>query len=151
MDGEYSVTETEILTDPIVTNGYGPVFTGIFENETGPLIALISPESNVLKVGVFSLQTGSSVSDVFTLNGARVVLGPDIQGFDENKDGYSDLIIPFATGEVFTLFTSGDSLSLKESRFSESGLFALKPASGEQRINDVVLQRVEQAYMIKPS
>ena len=97
MDGEYSVTETEILTDPIVTNGYGPVFTGIFENETGPLIALISPESNVLKVGVFSLQTGSSVSDVFTLNGARVVLGPDIQGFDENKDGYADLIIPFAT------------------------------------------------------
>tara|TARA_Y100001936_G_C16088987_1_gene684339 strand:+ start:1163 stop:3475 length:2313 start_codon:yes stop_codon:yes gene_type:complete len=149
VDGEYSVTETEILTDPIVTNGYGPVFTGIFENETGPLIALISPESNVLKVGVFSLQTGSSVSDVFTLNGARVVLGPDIQGFDENKDGYSDLIIPFATGEVFTLFTSGDSLSLKESRFSESGLFALKPASGEQRINDVVLQRVEQGLYDK--
>ena len=111
-DGEYTVTNSEILSDPIVTNGYGPVFTGIFENDQGPLIALLSPESNVLKVGVFSLDTGSSLSDVFSLNGARVVLGPDLQTFDENKDGYSELIVPFATGEVFTLSAFGDSLVL---------------------------------------
>ena len=142
-NGEYTVTDSEILSNPIVTNGYGPVFTGIFENDQGPLIALLSPESNVLKVGVFSLEKGSSVSDVFSLNGARVILGPDLQTFDENKDGYSELIVPFATGEVFTLSSLGDSLLFKESSLSESGLFNLKPASGEQQINDVILKRGE--------
>ena len=95
------------------------------------------------KVGVFSLNTGYSLSDVFSLNGARVILGPDLQTFDENKDGYSELIVPFATGEVFTLSSLGDSLLFKESSLSESGLFNLKPDSGEQQINDVILKRGE--------
>ena len=82
VEEKYRVSNSEILSDPIVTNGYGPVYSGIFENETGPIVALISPESNVIKVAVFSLETGSSISDVFSLNGARVVLGPDIQRYD---------------------------------------------------------------------
>ena len=144
VEEKYRVSNSEILSDPIVTNGYGPVYSGIFENETGPIVALISPESNVIKVAVFSLETGSSISDVFSLNGARVVLGPDIQRYDENKDGYFDLIIPFATGEVFMLSNLGDSLSFTQSKFSEIGLFALKPNSEEKQINDIIIQRVEQ-------
>ena len=72
------------------------------------------------------------------------MLGPDIQRYDENKDGYFDLIIPFATGEVFMLSNLGDSLSFTQSKFSEIGLFALKPNSEEKQINDIIIQRVEQ-------
>ena len=144
-DGQIEKSNSQLVSDPIVTNGYGPVFTGIFNSENGTYVSLLSPESNVLKVSVFLLSQGSTnaVSDVFSLNGARVLLGPDIQPFDEDKDGFYELLIPFATGEVFTLSASNNSLSFKESRLTESNLFNMKSAAGEEEINNIILSRVE--------
>ena len=56
--------------------------------------ALISPEGNLLKVSVFSLSNINQdiSSEILPLNGARVILGPDIQPYDENNDGNISVI-----------------------------------------------------------
>ena len=142
-DGEAEKSNIKRYSDPIVTNGYGPVFTGIFNSGGIMRVALISPESNVLKVSVFSVSEDKGLisSDVFSLSGARMLLGPDIQPFDENKDGYSELLIPFATGEVYSLSMYDDVLFFEKSRLTESGLFNLKPSAGDQEIGDAIAQR----------
>jgi hypothetical protein len=96
-DGEVEKSNIKLYSDPIVTNGYGPVYTGIFNSGGIERVALISPESNVLKVSVFSMSQdeGMVSSDVFSLSGARVLLGPDIQAYDEDEDGFFELLIPF--------------------------------------------------------
>ena len=71
------------------------------------------------------------------------MLGPDIQPFDEDKDGFYELLIPFATGEVFTLSVSNSSLSFKESKLTEKNLFNMKSTVGEEEINNIILSRVE--------
>tara|TARA_B100001996_G_scaffold88557_1_gene65692 strand:+ start:9242 stop:11515 length:2274 start_codon:yes stop_codon:yes gene_type:complete len=144
-DGVVQKSNIKLYSDPIVTNGYGPVYTGIFNSEGVTRIALISPESNVLKVSVFSMSEDEGIisSDVFSLNGARVLLGPDIQAFDENKDGFFELLIPFATGEVYSLSINSGVLLFNKSRLTESNLFTLKSAAGEQEINDVVSQKIK--------
>ena len=144
-EGIVEKSNSQLFSDPIVTNGYGPVFTGIFNSGGVARVGLISPESNVLKVSVFTISQDSNkvVSDVFSLNGARVLLGPDIQPFDEDKDGFDELLIPFATGEVFTLSIENDVLLFVESRLTENNLFNLKSAAGQEEINNVILSRVE--------
>ena len=139
-EGIVEKSNINLYSNPIVTNGYGPVYTGIFDSEGINRVALISPESNVLKVSVFSMLEGEEItsSDVFSLNGARVLLGPDIQAFDENKDGFHELLIPFATGEVYSLSIKGDSLLFNKSQLSESDLFNTKSSAGQQEINAVV-------------
>lgn len=130
---------------PLVKNGYGPVYTGLFSGEGETFVALVSPEGNVLKTTVFSVSTpGKEIaSDILVVNGARVVLGPDIQPFDEDKDGQDELLIPFATGEVYVLGLTDNGLTFTESRLSQSGLFGMKSAAGEIEINNTILARIE--------
>ena len=129
----------------LVKNGYGPVYTGLFSGEDETFVALISPEGNVLKTTVFSvLNPGKEItSDLLVVNGARLVLGPDIQPFDEDKDGQDELLIPFATGEVYVLGLTDNGLTFTESRLSQSGLFGMKSAAGETEINNAILARIE--------
>ena len=144
-DNENKITESRTYTNPLVTNGYGPVFTGLFATNGDVYSALISPEGNVLKTSVFSTTKPDQVpvSDLIVTNGARVVLGPYIQAFDENKDGNQELLIPFATGEVYLLSIDGDSLSFIESRLSQKKIFRLGPGVDEDKINNLLLSRVE--------
>ena len=144
-DGEVEKSNIKLYSDPIVTNGYGPVYTGIFNSGGIERVALISPESNVLKVSVFSMSQdeGMISSDVFSLSGARVLLGPDIQAYDEDEDGFFELLIPFGTGEVYSLSMNTGILFFEKSRLTESNLFNLNPSSGDQEISDVISQRAK--------
>ena len=143
VDGMGKISEPKTYTHPLVSNGYGPVFTGLFSTNDGSFSALISPESNVLKTSVFSVEDPGRlpISDLIVTNGARVVLGPYIQAFDENKDGNQELLIPFATGEVYLLSINGDSVSFIESKLSQKGLFG--GSHNEDEINNMLLSRVE--------
>ena len=144
-NGVGQISDSKAHTNSLVTNGYGPVFSGLFETGEGNYGVLISPESNVLKASVFSVESPglSIISDLIVTNGARVVLGPHIQPFDENKDGSQGLLIPFATGEVYLLSVVGDSLSFVESKLSQKGLFNMSDKAKEDDINDMILSRVE--------
>ena len=145
VNGAGKISESKTYTSPLVTNGFGPVFTGLFSTKNGVFSALISPESNVLKTSVFSVTSPEqpALTDLIVTNGARVVLGPYIQAFDENKDGLQELLIPFATGEVYLLSISGDSLSFIESKLSQKGLFNMEVGTNEDEINNMLLSRVE--------
>ena len=143
VDGMGKISEPKTYTHPLVSNGYGPVFTGLFSTNDGSFSALISPESNVLKTSVFSVEDPGRlpISDLIVTNGARVIVGPYIQAFDENKDGNQELLIPFATGEVYLLSINGDSVSFIESKLSQKGLFG--GSHNEDEINNMLLSRVE--------
>ena len=48
-------SDTHRHAEPLTSNGYGPVYVGIFTVDGEGCAALLSPEGNILKVGVFSL------------------------------------------------------------------------------------------------
>ena len=144
-NGQLLQSDIQFGTGPLVNNGYGPVYTGLFSSGDNTFVALMSPEGNLLKTDIVSALNPTEIlaSDVLVMNGARVILGPDIQPFDENKDGQEELLVPFATGEVYSLAFSDSGLTFTESKLSQSSLFGMKSAAGETEINNTLLSRVE--------
>ena len=144
-DGVLEKSETLTQSSAIVTNGYGPVYGGLFSRNGETFAALMSPEGNMLKTSIFSISNPVEeiASDILVMNGALIVLGPDIQAFDENKDGREELLVPFATGEVYVLALSDSGITFKESKFSRGGLFGMKSTAGEVEINNTILARAE--------
>ena len=144
-NGQLLKSDIQFGTGPLVNNGYGPVYTGLFSSGDNTFVALMSPEGNLLKTDIVSALNPTEIlaSDVLVMNGARVILGPDIQPFDENKDGQEELLVPFATGEVYSLAFSDSGLTFTESKLSQSNLFGMKSAAGETEINNTLLSRVE--------
>ena len=144
-NGQLLQSDIQFGTGPLVNNGYGPVYSGLFSNGDDTFVALMSPEGNVLKTVVVSVANPTEIlaSDVLVTNGARIILGPDIQPFDENKDGQEELLVPFTTGEVYSIAFSDSGLTFTESKLSQSNLFGMKSAAGETEINNTLLSRVE--------
>jgi len=151
-EGTLLGSNSQFNTAPLISNGYGPVYVGMFKNKGEGYAALISPEGNILKTSVFSLSNINQkvVSDILPLNGARVISAPDIQPFDENSDGNQELLIPFATGEVYSLALTDSGLTFTKSKLSESGLFGMKSAAGEDEINNTILNRIESGLYKPP-
>ena len=145
-------TNSQINTSPLISNGYGPVYVGMFKVGKDGYAALISPEGNLLKVSVFSLSNINQdiSSEILPLNGARVILGPDIQPYDENNDGNQELLIPFATDEVYALAFTDSGITFTESKLSQSGLFGMKSAAGEDEINSAILNRIASGLYAPP-
>jgi len=144
-NGQLLQSDIRFGTGPLVKNGYGPVYSGLFSSGEDTFVALMSPEGNVLKTIVFSISNPTEIlaSDALAMHGAQVILGSDIQPFDENKDGQEELLVPFATGEVYSLAFSDSGLTFTESKLSQSNLFGMKSAAGETEINNTLLSRVE--------
>ena len=145
-------SSSQLKTSPLISNGYGPVYVGMFKVGEDGYAALISPEGNILKVSVFSLSNINQEisSELLSLNGARVILGPDIQPFDENNDGNQELLIPFATDEIYALALTDSGITFTESKLSQFGLFGMKSAAGEDEINKAVLSRIEMGLYEPP-
>ena len=145
-------SSSQLNTSPLISNGYGPVYVGMFKVGEDGYAALISPEGNILKASVFSLSNVNRdiSSEIFPLNGARVILGPDIQPFDENNDGNQELLIPFATDEIYALALTDSGITFTESKLSQSGLFGMKSAAGEDEINSAILNRIESGLYEPP-
>jgi len=143
--GALQKSNRQTRSGSLVNNGFGPVYGGIFSGDGEIFAAFMSPEGNLLKTSIFSVSNpGKEVaSDILVMNGARVVLGPDIQPFDEDKDGREELLVPFATGEVYAIALSDSGLTFTESKLSQAGLFGMKSNAGEVEINNTILARVE--------
>ena len=143
---------SQLNTSPLISNGYGPVYVGMFKMGEDGYAALISPEGNILKASIFSLSNINQdiISEILPLNGARVILGPDIQPFDQNNDGNQELLIPFATDEIYALALTDSGITFTESKLSQSGLFGMKSAAGEDEINSAILNRIESGLYDPP-
>ncbi len=144
-EGSLRKSNSHTISGTLVNNGYGPVYVGVFSSNLESFVALMSPEGDGLKTSVFSTSNLDEelASDLLVTNGARVVLGQYIQPFDENKDGVDELLIPFATGEVYVLAYANGGLTFMESKLSKSGLFGMKSSAGEAEINSAILARIE--------
>ena len=144
-EGNLRKANSHTISGTLVNNGYGPVYVGVFSSNSESFVALMSPEGDGLKTSVFSTSNLGEelVSDLFVMNGARVVLGQYIQPFDENKDGADELLIPFATGEVYVLAYADGDLTFTESKLSKADLFGMKSSAGEAEINSAILARIE--------
>ena len=144
-EGSLHKSNNHTISGALVNNGYGPVYVGVFSSNLESFVALMSPEGDGLKTSVFSTSNLDEelASDLLVMNGARVVLGQYIQPFDENKDGVDELLIPFATGEVYVLAYADGGLTFTESKLSKADLFGMKSSAGEAEINSAILARIE--------
>ena len=139
------VIESPMIFQPdILKNGYGRVFTALFNTKDGENIAVFSPEGDIMKTAIFSSTDGKEItSDLLVLDGMQNLYAPDIWVHDISYNDDQGVLLPFENDQVLTLsFTDGE-LSISPSDFSGQGLFAVADTTSAQEINKVVLARVE--------
>jgi len=139
------VIESPMIFQPdILKNGYGRVFTALFNTKDGENIAVFSPEGDIMKTAIFSSTDGKEItSDLLVLDGMQNLYAPDIWVHDISYNDDQGVLLPFENDQVLTLsFTDGE-LSISPSDFSGQGLFAVADTTSAQEINKVVLARIE--------
>jgi len=139
------VIESPMIFQPdILKNGYGRVFTALFNTKDGENIAVFSPEGDIMKTAIFSSTDGKEItSDLLVLDGMQNLYAPDIWVHDISYNDDQGVLLPFENDQVLMLsFTDGE-LSISPSDFSGQGLFAVADTTSAQEINKVVLARVE--------
>jgi len=139
------VIESPMIFQPdILKNGYGRVFTALFNTKDGENIAVFSPEGDIMKTAIFSSTDGKEItSDLLVLDGMQNLYAPDIWVHDISYNDDQGVLLPFENDQVLMLsFTDGE-LSISPSDFSGQGLFAVADTTSAQEINKVVLARIE--------
>ena len=114
------VIESPMIFQPdILKNGYGRVFTALFNTNDGENIAVFSPEGDIMKTAVFSSTDGKEIiSDLLVLNGMQNLYAPDIWVHDISYNDDQGVLLRFENDQVLTLrFTDGE-LSISPSDFS---------------------------------
>ena len=120
------IKEPSILSAPIISNGYGAVYIGGFKSNGGHYMALLSPEREQLKVAIFDVGQSFDLlqSKTIKTEGARLLLGKDIQPTLSGLLKESGLLVPFGSDEVFLLnMVEGDAV-LSNTSLSGTGAFS---------------------------
>ena len=84
------IKNSQLLSAPIVSNGYGVVYIGGFKSNGGHYIALLSPERGMVNVAVFDVGQSFDLlqSKTIKTEDARYLLGKDIQPTLSNSSKY---------------------------------------------------------------
>ena len=126
-------------------NGYGRVYTATFLHDNRELLAVFSPEGNLLKTVIYDLEPEPHeiLADVLTINGARFLLAPEIMATDFNMDGNQELLLPFQNGDLSVLSVDDGKLALEMTDLNGLDLFILQDPASENDINNMIIARVE--------
>ena len=110
---EGAVDNVQHYRSGLISSGYGQVFAQGLQVEDQHFILLFSLESNLLKTAVFLLGNPEVIfEDVLVLSNAKQVIGPGVtHAVDEM--GNESLLIPFKTGEVYSLSWDGNEFELR--------------------------------------
>ena len=75
-----SIKNPQLLSAPIISNGYGVVYIGGFKSNGGHYVALISPERGKVKAAIFDVGQSFELfqSKTIKVEDARYMLGTDI-------------------------------------------------------------------------
>jgi len=122
------IKNPQLLSAPIISNGYGVVYIGGFKSNGGHYIALLSPERGKVNVAVFDVGQSLDLlqSKTIKTEDARYLLGKDIQPTLTNLSQESGLLVPFGSDEVFLLsMVDGDAV-LSNTSLSGQGAFSPK-------------------------
>ena len=145
-NGVLSVSQKMSFTDTLVTYGYGPIFTGIINNQNKISIALVSYEDNFLRASLFPLDGyGKTVrsTEYKMKENSRILLGPDILTYNNSNQNSNQILIPFTTNEILNLTFNNDNVALLESEYNGQDLFGISPNADDIKINDIIFSRIE--------
>ena len=121
------IKSPQLLSAPIISNGYGAVYVGGFMSSGGHYIALISSERDKLKTAIFDVGTGFELigSEVMKVDDARYLLGSDIQPYTSEVSEQTGLLIPYGSDHIFLLSIDGESAALSSTSLSGQGTFPI--------------------------
>ena len=142
--GSLLIESPMVFQPDILKNGYGRVFTALFNTTDGENIAVFSPEGDIMKTAIFSSTDGKEItSDLLVLDGMQNLYAPDIWVHDISYNDDQGVLLPFENDQVLILSFTDGKLSMLPSDFSGQGLFAVDDTTSAQEINKVVLARIE--------
>ena len=148
-DAGITIDRGRIISDPLIQNGFGHVYSGSFSSGGRHYLAQFSTELNTLKVSVFDVDKDYQkiITEVLQLGNARGVIAQGIQSFNNglDKQGFG-LLVPFATGNVKILNVNEDKLEFIDSDFSNKDLFPKLINPSESELLDLVNYRVQSGF-----
>ncbi len=142
------IDNVRTLSDPLIQNGFGHMYSGGFSSEGISYIAQFSAELNALKVAVFSVKNNFKhvTTEIVRIGKSRGIIGAEVQAFDNLKKEVDGLLIPFRTGEVKILNISNDKITLADSKFSHEDLFLEMKEPSKSNVLDLVDSRIESGF-----
>ena len=142
------INNVQTLSDPLIQNGFGHMYSGGFSSLGNSYIAQFSAELNTLKVAVFNVRKDFKhvTTEIVSIGKSRGIIGAEVQPFDNLKNKAEGLLIPFRTGEVKILNLSNDKISLTDSEFSHEDLFLEMKEANKSNVLDLVDSRIESGF-----
>ena len=146
-----NVKNPKMLSEPLIQNGYGHMYSGGFSSYGSNYVAQFSAEINTLKVAIFNSNNNFKHvnTEILSLGKARGIIGAEVQAYNNLKKGEEGLLIPFRTGEVKILNFQNGKISLVDSEFSHEELFLEMENPGKYEILDLVSSRIESGFYNK--
>ena len=150
-NNKLKIENARILSDPLIQNGFGHMYSGGFTSFGGNYIAQFSAEINTLKIAIYNANENFKhvVTEILSLGNARGIIGAEVQAYQNLKKGEQGLLIPFRTGEVKILNINSGVISLDDSKFSHEELFLEMEDPNKSDILDLVSSRIESGFYNK--
>ena len=152
-NNEISLTNVQMVSAPIISNGYGVLYVGGFTSGGGRYLALLSPEGNKLKSAIFDVSQNFDLvrSEILLVDDARLLMGAGVQGFRSMRSSDAGLIIPYGTDDIFLLEMTGEDISFSKTNLSGKGAFPASIEDIDFAVVDVVNTRIAaEVYPTKP-
>ena len=143
-----TINNVQTLSDPLIQNGFGHMYSGGFSSEDKSYIAQFSAELNTLKVAIFNAKNDFKhvTTEILSIGKSRGIIGAEVQAFDYLKKEAKGLLIPFRTGEVKILNVSNEKVELTDSKFSHEDLFLEMREPNKSNVLDLVDSRIESGF-----
>ena len=146
-----TIDNVHTLSDPLIQNGFGHMYSGGFSSENNNYVAQFSAELNTLKVAIYNVKNNFKhvTTEIVGMGKSRGIIGAEVQAYSNLKKGEQGLLIPFRTGEVKILNIIDNKISLTESEFSHEDLFLEMTDPNKSEILDLVSSRIESGFYNK--
>ena len=150
-DDQLEIKNSKVLSEPLIQNGFGHMYSGGFTSFGGNYVAQFSAEINTLKVAIFNTNENFKhvTSEILSLGNARGIIGAEVQSYNNLKKGEQGLLIPFRTGEVKILNVKSGKVKIDDSEFSHEELFLEMEDPDKSEILDLVNNRIESGFYNK--
>ena len=152
-DNDISLMNIKMLIAPIISNGYGLVYTGGFSSNGRQYIATLSPERNQLKTAIFDVGQNFKLiqSSLIELGHVQHLLGADIQEFRSKRSNKNGLLVPFGSNDVFLLEVDSEETKLFNTSLSGKNAFPILEKKGQPNIVDILTKRRDaEVYTAQP-
>jgi hypothetical protein len=152
-DNDISLMNVQMLVAPIISNGYGLVYTGGFSSNGKQYIATLSPERNQLKTAIFDVVQNFKLiqSSLIQLGDAKHLLGADIQEFRSKRSNKNGLLVPFGSNDVFLLEVDSEETALFNTSLSGKSAFPFLDKNSQANIGDILIKRRDaEVYTAQP-